>query len=59
MAAHVGLEPTNAGVKFLCLTAWLMGYIMEQITGIEPVPSTWEAEVLPLNYICREERTAL
>ena len=26
---------------------------MEQIAGIEPVPSAWEAEVLPLNYICR------
>lgn len=52
MAAHVGLEPTNAGVKFLCLTAWLIGYIMEQITGVEPAPSAWEADVLPLNYIC-------
>ena len=26
---------------------------MEQIAGIEPVPPAWEAEVLPLNYICR------
>ena len=25
---------------------------MEQMTGIEPAWSAWEAEVLPLNYIC-------
>lgn len=24
---------------------------LERITGIEPVTSAWEAEVLPLNYI--------
>lgn len=23
---------------------------MERVTGIEPAPSAWEAEVLPLNY---------
>ncbi len=26
--------------------------LLEQITGIEPAWSAWEAEVLPLNYIC-------
>ena len=26
---------------------------MEQMTGIEPAWSAWEAEVLPLNYICK------
>ncbi len=31
---------------------------MEQITGIEPALSAWEAEVLPLNYICiKQSRT--
>ncbi len=25
---------------------------MEQMTGIEPAASAWEAEVLPLDYIC-------
>lgn len=31
---------------------------MEQMTGIEPAWSAWEAEVLPLNYICvlREDK---
>lgn len=27
-------------------------YFLEQMTGIEPASSAWEAEVLPLNYIC-------
>ncbi len=25
---------------------------MKQITGIEPASSAWEADVLPMNYIC-------
>ena len=25
---------------------------MERMTGIEPAFSTWEADILPLNYIC-------
>ena len=24
----------------------------EQTTGIEPASSAWEADVLPMNYIC-------
>ena len=27
MVAHDGFEPSNAGVKVLCLTAWLMSNI--------------------------------
>jgi hypothetical protein len=28
-----------------------IGHVMvEPVTGIEPAPSAWEAEVLPLNY---------
>ncbi len=26
--------------------------LKEQITGIEPASSAWEADVLPMNYIC-------
>lgn len=26
------------------------GVMVEPVTGIEPAPSAWEAEVLPLNY---------
>ena len=26
--------------------------LMEQMTGIEPAYSAWEADILPLNYIC-------
>ena len=25
---------------------------LEQMTGIEPACSAWEADILPLNYIC-------
>ena len=25
---------------------------MEQVTGFEPVPSAWQAEILPLYYTC-------
>ncbi len=28
---------------------------MEQMTGIEPACSAWEANILPLNYICKNE----
>ena len=27
-------------------------FSLEQMTGIEPAYSAWEADVLPLNYIC-------
>ena len=26
--------------------------LQKQITGIEPASSAWEADVLPMNYIC-------
>lgn len=26
---------------------------LEQVAGIEPVQSAWEAEILPLNYTCK------
>ena len=28
----------------------LCAYLSERVAGIEPALSTWEAEVLPLNY---------
>ena len=28
------------------------GYKKEQIMGVEPTPSAWEADVLPIYYIC-------
>lgn len=30
----------------------LLSFRLEQITGIEPATSAWEANILPLNYIC-------
>ena len=41
MAAYAGFEPTNAGVKFLCLTAWLypyVNYLISMIYVIESLP---------------------
>lgn len=33
------------------VTSAYIGHVMvEPVTGIEPAPSAWEAEVLPLNY---------
>lgn len=29
-----------------------LSFRLEQITGIEPATSAWEANILPLNYIC-------
>lgn len=31
-------------------------FSLEQMTGIEPAYSAWEADVLPLNYICTYPR---
>lgn len=40
----------------LCIKNALMknpsGYKKEQIMGVEPTPSAWEADVLPIYYIC-------
>ena len=30
------------------------GGFKKQITGIEPASSAWEADVLPMNYICTD-----
>ena len=30
----------------------MVGGRLEQVMGIEPTRSAWEAEVLPLNYTC-------
>ena len=32
---------------------------LEQVMGIEPTRSAWEAEVLPLNYTCKWLSTVL
>ena len=26
---------------------------MKQMAGVEPVYSAWEADILPMNYICK------
>ena len=30
-----------------------MSFFLEQVKGIEPSYSAWEADVLPLNYTCK------
>lgn len=32
---------------------------MEQVTGIEPAYSAWEADVLPVNYTCIDKSISL
>ncbi len=44
-----GIEP----IKKQTDTVYQSGSLnMEQITGIEPASSAWEADILPLNYTC-------
>lgn len=48
MAGIVGLEPTNAGIKILCLTD--LGYTpVAGAKGIEPLSKDLESSILPLN----------
>ena len=35
---------------YLCSFSLLPAFNMERVMGIEPTPSAWKAEVLPLNY---------
>ena len=30
--------------------------IYKQVTGLEPVPSRWQREILPLNYTCTQNK---
>lgn len=62
MAAGVGIEPTNDGIKIRCLTAWrtrnkkkeaqphVPMYVLELSLGIEPRTEDYKSTVLPLNY---------
>ena len=34
----------------------MTGFSLQQVTGIEPAHSAWEADVLPLYYTCKKER---
>ena len=59
MVPTAGLEPATSALPRKCSTAELCGpdscnticsQHMERVMGIEPTPSAWKAEVLPLNY---------
>lgn len=39
MAGLEGLEPSHAGIKTQCLTAWLQTFKMGWLTGLEPATS--------------------
>jgi hypothetical protein len=51
---HVCCTPRNPGIAesgVQTLQAPETGApVMERVTGIEPAPSAWEAETLPLSY---------
>ena len=45
-AAHWPPEPKTKGTTFVA------PFVLEQVKGIEPSCSAWEADILPLNYTC-------
>ncbi len=51
-----GIEPSTSPLPRVCSTPELHELIfhrphqLERVVGIEPTPSAWKAEVLPLNY---------
>ena len=54
--------PYNAvmwGEKSLILrekpAKWRASFVLEQVTGLEPVISAWKANVFPLHYTCTDE----
>ena len=57
--SYVGARSIHPGVRLvsLLLSAAVHyhcnGQAMERVMGIEPTPSAWKAEVLPLNYTRR------
>ena len=57
MAQRRGFEPLHRVTDLHAFQACpfsLLGIsaFLEQAAGIEPVPTAWEAGVLPLNYAC-------
>ena len=55
MVPTIGIEPMASPLPRECSTPELRGQQydrkkMERVMGIEPTPSAWKAEVLPLNY---------
>lgn len=56
MAERRGFEPLHRVTDLHAFQACpfsLLGISpLEQAAGIEPVPTAWEAGVLPLNYAC-------
>lgn len=42
--------PGTDNGKMMCMSRVTSEYAVEPVTGIEPAPSAWEAEILPLNY---------
>ena len=48
--AHTISQSLSLAPKKTPRTAW--GFFLEQVTGIEPAYSAWEADTLPLSYTC-------
>ena len=47
---HATVTRPNAFRVRPLITAWVLLHFMERVRGIEPPPSAWEAEILPLNH---------
>ena len=54
MVGVTGLEPTTSWSRTRRATNCATPRCMEQVKGIEPSHSAWEADVLPLNYTCMD-----
>ena len=48
---QTGLEPATPTLARSYSTNWAT-VAYKQMTGIEPASSAWEADILPMNYIC-------
>ena len=46
------LTPFMQRKKGSILLYQTFAFVMEQVTGIEPAYSAWEADTLPLSYTC-------
>ena len=47
------LTPFMQRKKGSILLYQTFAFLMEQVMGIEPTNSAWEADVMPLNYTCK------
>ena len=45
-----GFEPPTSSLSTIYSNRWVKGFLVKWVVGIEPTPSAWKAEILPLYY---------